>query len=657
MSTSVAELVTLRDIADLARVQRPVVSMWRRRSAAGSDPFPSSTAAANGQEVFPLESVVDWLERTGRGNNPAAREDASAAASLDLLPAAEQAGAFHGLAALLALKADLAIELGGLTAGDLLELADQVDPHDLCLFREIEALGGEAPGWADHADALASAAFTPAAAIELLEARAVRSVEIATHPRLAPAMAELLVRLVAELDAAAVYTSHEATQVLVEVGRRAGEPGTAVLPLPDSAEDRQARRRLLAAGWRVSSLEPSAAVAPGSLLLAISLPRDGDLNRVLEHLSEAEASLPGDARAVVVGPASALCDRLPAPGQAHRATVLRSGRVHAVVRLPAGQLPAHPRERLGLWLLGPGDAGRVREADHLVAAADLSGGRLDPATIGDLVQDLLAAALSAPGRRGHAFRFARLIPTTTLIAASGSLVDVHPPSHRLRSTASELATSIEAGFLAAGAGAVLEQWQVRPGEVEGAAVVTLGRLVTSGAVRVVPGNRLDPADLDQSAGAVVHSAETLESCVTSQRISRATLAQVYPAARETRPGDVVWCSAPRPWAVVDREGLGVVATPARVLRLTPRAPDGLTPEVLASAIRSAHGVDWRRWSVPLVPASQVSTLETALASVAHARAAAVAQLAALDRLSTQLVEAVSSGGVTLLPPRHTPMEG
>src|SRR5688572_11615494 len=107
-------LVTLNDVAALARVRRPVVTTWRTRLAASDYPFPQPAARHHGRDVFRLDEVVAWLEESGHGNNPTARQDAAAAAALDLLPAANRHIALDGLTALLALKAQLGTTLRGL---------------------------------------------------------------------------------------------------------------------------------------------------------------------------------------------------------------------------------------------------------------------------------------------------------------------------------------------------------------------------------------------------------------------------------------------------------------------------------------------------------------------------------------------------------------
>ena len=74
-----------------------------------------------------------------------------------------------------------------------------------------------------------------------------------------------------------------------------------------------------------------------------------------------------DARAVIIGTASALTDPLRAPATvAIRSSLLRTGRVRAIVRLPAGLLPTKPRQQLALWVLGPAHPGRTAQAPRLI---------------------------------------------------------------------------------------------------------------------------------------------------------------------------------------------------------------------------------------------------------------------------------------------------
>ncbi len=60
-----SDTLSLADVARLSGVQRPVVSMWRKRPKAGLR-FPEPTADGR----FLAEEITAYLEATGRGNNP-----------------------------------------------------------------------------------------------------------------------------------------------------------------------------------------------------------------------------------------------------------------------------------------------------------------------------------------------------------------------------------------------------------------------------------------------------------------------------------------------------------------------------------------------------------------------------------------------------------
>lgn len=670
---SATELVTLSDVAALAHVRRPVVSMWRSRHTRGDVPFPPAVARHDGREVFRLGEVIDWLEGTSHGNNSAARQDAAAAAALDLLPPDERAAAVDGLIALLALKAQVGTPLRALEPADLVDLADEVDPDDACLYSEIATLGRDAARWAAHADALASAAYTPAGAVGSLVAQHRRlGMTVVTEHSLAPAAEQLVARLVTALasdESGALGTlaaPFGEAELLLAVGAATGEPGTALLTSPGSPAARHARRLLLAAGWSIEDAARSPVTPSAALVLLPSATQPGrTAESVLDALGEVEATLPPDGRVLVLGPAAVLCDRLPHRLQGVRATVLRSGRVRAIVRLPAALRPARTRERLALWLLAPGPTD-VRVDSHRTATADLGGTRLDPTTIEDLVTDVVAVLPGSSTARGHAFRFTRLTPTTALIASAGALVAPSLPARRPRTDTAEVAAAITASYASLTAPvASLTHWHAAPGQAAGPVMVALGRLADDGRLRLVRGNRFHPGDLTETAGVAVHTAATLAHATpgATARIDRLHLADAYPRSRFTEPGDVVFATTPRPAAVVDHDGLAVIASPARALRPTSAAPPGLLPEVIAHAIASAPpGTGWRAISVPLLPAAQAGPLRDALTEITAARAQAAARLDALAALAAQLVEATSSGSATLLPPElpatgATQMEG
>ncbi|BAS18310.1 hypothetical protein AHiyo8_pI66140 (plasmid) [Arthrobacter sp. Hiyo8] len=82
MNEAEALRMTLSDVAALAQVQRPVVSMWRKRSAGSIHPFPQPAALDGGLELFDADHIAAWLTVTGRGNNPEAANDVAAFARM-----------------------------------------------------------------------------------------------------------------------------------------------------------------------------------------------------------------------------------------------------------------------------------------------------------------------------------------------------------------------------------------------------------------------------------------------------------------------------------------------------------------------------------------------------------------------------------------------
>ncbi len=164
--TSTLQL-SLTDIARLAEVRRPVVSMWRNRPVAGH-PFPQPVTNDGGTERFDAFEIVDYLAATGRGNSTVAREDVAAHATLALPTQLPDNVVFDGLTALLTLGVVSGEPLSDLTAGGIVDLATTHDHDDVLLLREIVTLAPELETFAAHADTLADASWSPAAAFELL---------------------------------------------------------------------------------------------------------------------------------------------------------------------------------------------------------------------------------------------------------------------------------------------------------------------------------------------------------------------------------------------------------------------------------------------------------------------------------------------------------
>lgn len=716
--TNVAGLqLSLSDIARLADVQRPVVSMWRRRPLAGHT-FPRAVARVSGEERFDAQEVAGYLAATSRGNNPDAGEDLVAYAKLVQLTSLDEIVTVHGLTALLCLAAMTDEPLGNLSTAELHDLARSVDPDDAYLLREIVALGQALRPLAAHVDDLASASYSPSAAFErLLTQRAPTCCPGHAATTLTPAARTLVARIAVALAAHAGaeapcfvdVTDGSADLLLATSQVYAGQltPSVATVSL-DSPVARLSRRRL-----RVHDIHRMDVVSDESgdftrmgssgdvAVHVLQVPPAGqpglsDLE-VLDFLGNLFVQLSDDSRVVVIGSASALTDRAAtAEIDLARDAVIRGDRLRAAIRLPRGLLLRSPRQALALWVLGPAH-GSVPVRDRWTAIADISDRSLDESVIDGIVTDVVAAMTpderSAKSGRapvvaggeeaeqviGHRFRFARRIPTSSLLPGRQSLMDRVP---RPRTTGARSASGIELA-------AIIEQRlaQLGPTSLAGLRVLpadspsgssrtgksetTVAQAMADGHLRAVPGNRLNAEDI--SAGpdglVVMGAAEVLGDCdVGSRRIDLVTLADQYPAGRLTEPGDVVACTGPRVGAWVDTAGGSVVQAPARVLRVTEAGRRRFLPSVVAVDVRGAAGRSdgrWRRWPLRILTSDAVDTLRLATAAIDGERQSLLARIAALDDLASTLIDGAASGAIRITdapatatdptrPQTHTP---
>lgn len=702
--TNVARLqLSLSDIARLAEVQRPVVSMWRRRALADHT-FPSPIGVVRGEERFDAQEVSDYLALTGRGNNSEASEDLVAHAKLAQVTDLDEAVAVAGVTALLCLTAMTDEPLADLSASALRALADEADPDDNFLGREITALGSEIQLLAAHADALASASYSAEAAFErVLRQHAQLVLPSQAFTALAPAALGLVARTASALAVDAdmespffVDVSDGSGDLLLAItSLYAGElaPCVATLAL-DSPTARLARRRL-----RVHDVHRTDVVVDDSGDFAIAgrsaddgavhvlhLPSAGspglsDLE-VLDAIGNLNVQLPDASRVVVIGPASALTDR-PASAEIDfaRDAVLRSDRLRAVIRLPQGLVVRSPRQALALWALGPAHPA-VQVRDRWTVVADVSDRTLDEAVIEGVVTDVVAAMTpddrsarggahpggalfdSAEQVRGHRFRYGRRVLTSSLLPGRKALVErvaqasaVEVPETR----GVELAAMIDRLVARLGDESLLAGLRVEavperdyPGS-NAAKTTTVGRAIIDGRVRVIPGNRLDRADLsaDGTGRTVIGPGEVLgDPQVGARRIDLMIFAAEYPSARLTEPGDVVICSSPRIGAMVDSSGGCVVQSPARVLRITDAGRHHLTPAMVADDVRAASSADkdWRRWSLRTIPGGIDDAFRDTTEAIDLERASLAAQLTALDQLAEAVTDGLASGSLTITRP-------
>lgn len=670
--------ISLADIARLARVKRPVVSMWRRRFANSDRPFPPAVAKDGGIELFDAMQVARWLEGTQHGNNA----DATAEVALYGRPAAvpsDQRGS-NGILALLALRAAHGSSLASLDADDLLDLADEVDPDDECLYREVEALGENLLRTAAYVDELADAAFgAPNAFEHVIAAHGRSAVSKAVRLVLSDDAAALVSEVAIELsltnpeaDAAAprfIDPTGSCADRMVDIAVRLTDLADPLIVTADHDTEaaRILRRRLLAHGV------PRRALAvrndgdfeyEGAATHVAHYPTaDGqaaDPVSILSAVDQIAVQMDDAQRAVVLAPASVLVDGgLDAEASALRSSLLRTGRVRAIVRLPDSLLVAAPRQHLALWVLGPAHES-VPIAERWTMLADLSERRLTDAVRADLVGDLAASMGDRAAVSAHPFTFTRLSPTSRVLARTGSLLDMRAGvRHAPDATPADAAASARLDELLAelGEGAPATARLARPAtRPVRLAPTSLGELIREQHVRYLPGTRLLDGDLaaEQDGGFTVIGPDEVTGAGApgSRTIDRLLLATRYPSARLTEPGDVVFVTSPRPAAWVDRDGSSVIVSPARVLRINAADDAGVLPDVLAADIsrRPADSRAWRTWPVRRVATDEREPVAQALNDLRAKRAAARQLIERLDRLESLIVAGVTAGTLTFTEP-------
>lgn len=674
--------MTLADVAALANVQRPVVSMWRKRSADTAEPFPDPLGLDRGIEVFAGHQVAAWLKVTGRGNNPEAMNDLAAFAKIPEAASSSIQLAnrpnFDGLTALLALKVMTGSTLGGLSSHELRDAADECDPDDLFLYSELDALGEDLASLADFADRLADSAYNPAEAFERLLADRFRSglrghSDTALSDSAVELVAGAAVELAATLGTEPVFieSAKGGSDLLLGVVQKIADSGpfTVLTADDDGGAGRLVRRRLRVHG--VESVRVTTAVSErpdhrGPVVHVAQYPSPGvpemDPARILSAIEQTVLQMDDEQRAVVIAPARVLSDApLAASPSELRSGLLRSGRVRAIVRLPQGLLRSKPREAQALWVLGPSFAD-VEIADKWTMVADLGTGRLTDDVIQDLLSDVVASMGDLPTVRAHSFRFARLVRTSVLLAGRGSLVNARKSPAALRRVSQvqpvdilvrieELVRTLNHSAHADPplnpALALLEQNASLP-------PARVAELMGAGHLRYVKGNRLEDADLVAGSGTrVIGVPEMLNPhAEPSRHISLLDFAARSPTGCLTAPGDVVFCTGPRPVAMVDADGGSVVAFPARVLRIDAGDPGGLVPDVVVADINSlpAADKDWKNWQLRRLPDAQRQPLTRTLARLQHEQDQARERLEHLQELATLITDGVAGGSLSLTDP-------
>lgn len=606
--------VTMAEIARIAGVRRQAVTNWRSRSSVV--PFPSPARAASGIEHFDRDEVVDWLEATGRGLNEDARLDAPAISIPEGLTV-------DAAVVMLALRSGAAQDIGPLKPDERIALAQELDPENRYLLAEATSLAAD-DALAAYVDELLEASYGAADALDRLHATSA-----AQGSRGLSGVAVVIVQQLAEVCRTFLGPDGVAIELHMDPRDRHVADGFEVAG-PQS--DRAALRC-----HAIDDLQVGSAAAP--LVKVVSLAGLSDAE-ALDAAGDISVELDADQIAIVIGPASALCDRLRGELYDVRKAALEMGSMDygsalcAGFKLPRGLWREAHRQSLGLWVL------RGATAATGAIVADMSGAAVDGA---ELSADLFGA-LEQTG--AHSYRYGRALP----YAAVWTGDTVVPPgigaqSARAVESASAYDRLVSSTLVTREAISGVDLPVARSVSPGLGVERSLGLLVEAGAVKRQSGSRIAPEDVDPAG-----SVRILTADASAERwIDRLVVAARYNSAVLTEPGDVVFSTNP-PRAVVDEVGGAIVATPSRILRLG-RQRAGLGPRALAAAINClGDNSEWKTWPIPAFPPAQVQRVEDALGDVTEYLTRVRKHEAAAASLITSLIQGVAAGAVILDQP-------
>ncbi|NKG22001.1 hypothetical protein [Paeniglutamicibacter terrestris] len=645
--------LSLVDISRLAMVQRPVVSMWRIRHSTSATQFPDPVEVRNKQELFHADDIVEWLQETGLGNNPTVAEDVAAFASR----AREN---FDLVTALLVVRALCGTQLADMHPEDVIDFADELDPDDECLFSEIESGASSLEPLLTYTDQLVDATFSASAAFEkLMEDRSrFERTDALFDPRVLGLVA-LAARSLTDGQASFSDATPGGSDLLLAIADSFDEATSVTLKTasPTPAPSRLAIRRLKVHAFSRENLHIGAPTVafPGQIVVAhfpaanYSSMTDKQIMTAVDNIA---LELDGTQAAIVLAPARLLTDALEARTPARiRDTLLRSGKLRAAIRLPAGLLKSRPRQPLALWVLGK-ERINTPIADRWTTIADLSALTLDDSSSQDVVADLMASMQSRDTLKARAFRFTRLVRTSVLLAGDGNLCTIPLKPNVLQAQSSghtELLVNAEAAIEALNSTShgYLLDIQLDLGAAVAVSPATLGELLETKHLRLLAGSRLHAHDTTNSNGFTVIGLPELQNGTSTRHIDKLQLASQYPQAHLTEPGDVVFSTIGKPSAWVDRRGLSIVEFPARILRINHATRAGLIPSVLAADITSGQGGSWRRWHVKRFHEEHLKNTKTALEQIESSRQQALDRAARLEQLSNLLAQGSATAALRI----------
>lgn len=654
--------MNMSDIARLAAVRRPVVSMWRSRYSAGRHAFPAPLPCTgdHGAVLFDDDEVVAWLQETGRGNNaaPAVERPLHSTALASLAEHADEASA---LILLHHVAQSPLVTLSSAEVEEALMMA-QIPPEVLPFTLDLDA-----PRTADlipHVDAVVEAAFSAEEPLaRLVETFRTDADDWGAAFLTSPArslLAAVLTEVRSETDLPLVPTSVGALALLVHAlpqgDSGAGRQVTALPRLLRTPRQRAAWRLLAARGHQVSVLHTLDAFDDGSLVLpgggclaVVDVSSAGSDKAAAEELDDVLLALGPQDRALALGPAPFLTGR---EGRHLRGRLLQDAHASGIslryaARLAPGMHARSIRRRLAVWVL----AGRDSVTDPAqTVTADHGDARLTDGVIQAVAADMAVVMSGDPQAiHDHAFRAGGPLASGAVREAE----DITAPrvaGGELRMGADLLAEAqhADADLMSALAPRAFRDARAEERVTWSELTSLFGADIAS---RRIPGDEL----VGSGPGTVAAiGAEEIRGTAPwgARRIDRLRLEEVAPRARFTEPGDVLYVSAGGPAAVVDDVGGHLVLAPARVFRAgtARRVGEGLrqaVPGLVAADIADQRVPDKGAWRIRVALTERAADIEALRREAAARRAVLRDRLERLDRAESALLQGLTTGTVRL----------
>lgn len=673
-------LISMPEIAELAGVQRPVVTVWRRRY---NGSFPQPVGGDVGRPLFDAGAVLDWLVATGRADRATAAPDLRQYALWQLGAQLSPADFIAYTTALICLRwldQDEPLPSGAGWAADLADRARRVDPSDLLLRSEITALPDDAGWLVDAIDELVEAAWGCRPALErLLATRNRLNAPTLYRDALTPNLARLIAATTGAREHAMVHGSVTVADpwagtgdLLTAVVGAVSEHGQPIIFASTGSNElsRLLRRRLSVWDLPGSDLDvrtrsgPPASFAWRALVTALPYRPQESRNRerYLRFLARLAADLQAGQTAVVLGPTDLLADQMPPTNAGIRNEILRTDAVEAIINLPGGLMPFRPGYQTALWVLRRDESGR---GQGRLLLGDVSDRRLTPQVVDDLVEDVTTWRRDGYHPAAHRRALTTPVRVADLLSGQDSFTGPRRPElpeainlrHTRVARVLELQTQLVEQVQQPPLPPLVANIAAREGHAR--AAVTIDTLIKKKELKRLKGARI-AAEYITGAGhhRVIGIPELTGLAKPGRRtVDRLILAERYPRVRLTEPGDVIVAVNTELTTYVDIDGFSIAEYPASVLRVT-GGRRTLTPRTLAALITaspsgrapgSVHARRINQITVPVLDPDETEALDTLLAELDQRRRRVQDEIETLNALRQTAIAGVGDGTLTITP--------